>query len=548
MTVLFLMDSPEYLRFYDSAIEELLSRGHEIALAVNSGRAKKPVGLEGLQQYATRVRVLGVVPQHEGKWAGIATGLRATMDFVRFLHPRFAEARALRARIKRKVLPRAYHWLDTIPRLSPGLVRLFERALMALERAIPVCEPMVAWLRAEAPDVLFVSPLVAAASDQVDWVKAARVAGIRTAVGIASWDNLTNKGLLRIEPDAVLVWNEAQKREAHEYHYIPDAKIAITGAQLFDRWFDRRVTRDRATFCQRVGLPDQRPFLLFTGSSSFISESGAEVAFVRRWLAALRASGDPVLAGVNVLVRPHPYNFHRWADQPLAGEHGVAVFPGASYNPVDAAVRADFYDSLHHAAAVVGINTSAMIEAAIVGRPVLSMLAPEFAGTQEGTIHFHHLLPEHGGFLRIAATLDAHVTQLADRLRDPESSRAETARFVATFVRPHGVERPATPVFADAIERLGARPAPAPRPLPAWAPLLRPVALLLAAPVALTNTLARTATRQRLRRRADGAWRRTRKQVVRTGGLARSRVLRALQTAGKRWRRTVMRLRGAGAR
>ena len=548
MTVLLLMDSPEYLRFYDSAIEELAARGHSVALAVNSGRAKKPVGLDGLHQYADRVRVLGVVPQHEGRWAGVATGLRAAMDFVRFLHPRFAGATALRARIKRKVLPRAYHWLDAIPRLSPGLVRLCERALMALERAIPVCDRMVAWLRAEAPDVLLVSPLVAAASGQVDWIKAAQAAGVRTAVGIASWDNLTNKGLLRIEPDAVLVWNDAQKREAHEYHYIPDAKIAVTGAQLFDRWFDRTVTRDRAAFCQRVGLPGDGPFVLFTGSSSFISESGAEVAFVRRWIQALRASGDPVLAGVHVLVRPHPYNFHRWADEPLAGESGVTVFPRSGYNPVDAENRADFFDSLFHSAAVVGINTSAMIEAAIVGRPVLSMLAPEFAGTQEGTIHFHHLLPEQGGFLRIASTLDEHVAQLADRLRHPESSRAETARFVASFIRPHGVDRPATPLFADAIERLASCPAPVPRTEPAWALLLRPVALLLAAPVAIVNSLGSRVTRKRLRGRVDGAWRRTSKNVARAGGLARGRALRALHTTGKRWLRTVMRLRGAGAR
>ena len=42
----------------------------------------------------------------------------------------------------------------------------------------------------------------------------------------------------------------------------------------------------------------------------------------------------------------------------------------------------------------LGVNTSAMIEAAILGRPVLSVLAPEFAATQEGTVHFHYLLPE----------------------------------------------------------------------------------------------------------------------------------------------------------
>jgi hypothetical protein len=346
----------------------------------------------------------------------------------------------------------------------------------------------------------------------------------------------------------VLVWNEAQRREAHEYHYIPAGKIVVTGAQLFDRWFDRRVTRDRAAFCQHVGLAGDGPFVLFTGSSSFISESAAEVAFVRRWVEALRASGDPALANINVLMRPHPYNCHRWESDPLADVPGVTVFPRTGYSPVDADNRADFFDSLFHAAAVVGINTSAMIEAAIVGRPVLSLLASEFSGTQEGTIHFHHLLPEHGGFLRIAANLDEHVAQLGDRLRDPAASRAETERFVASFIRPHGVDRPATPVFADAVERLAARPAPAPRPAPLWAPLLRPVALALAAPVALVNTLGRSETRNRLRRRADGAWRRARKSVTRLAGLARGRVVRAAHTTGKRCRRTVMRLRGAGAR
>jgi len=43
MKVLFLMDSPEYLRFYDSAIEELARRGHEVAISVNNQRDKKPV-------------------------------------------------------------------------------------------------------------------------------------------------------------------------------------------------------------------------------------------------------------------------------------------------------------------------------------------------------------------------------------------------------------------------------------------------------------------------------------------------------------------------
>jgi hypothetical protein len=95
-----------------------------------------------------------------------------------------------------------------------------------------------------------------------------------------------------------------------------------------------------------------------------------------------------------------------------------------------------------------------MVEAAILRKPVLSLLTPEFAGTQEGTLHFHYLLPENGGFLRIANSLDAHVEQLREVLRDPAATRAQTTGFVERFLRPHGLERPATPILADAFEQL----------------------------------------------------------------------------------------------
>lgn len=522
MKVLFLMDSPEYLRFYDSAIEELARRGHEVAISVNNQRDKKPVGIEGLRSYADRVRVLGVVPESVGLWSQVAYRLRGTMDFVRFLHPTFRDAPALRARIKRKVLPRAYYWLDAIPRLSSGSVGRIERLLMAAERAIPVQTSIIEFLQAHAPDVLLVSPLVAAASDQVDWVKAARLCGIRTGVCIASWDNLTNKGLLRVEPDRVIVWNEAQRREAHEYHYLPIDHVAATGAQLFDKWFEKRPTRDREAFCRASGLPDSEPFVLFTGSSSFISESSAEVAFVRRWIAALRASRHPELREINVLVRPHPYNFHRWADDPVADLPRVTVYPRRPYNPVEQSSRDDFFDSLYYCAAVVGINTSAMIEAAIIGRPVCSMLTPEFANTQEGTIHFHHLLPENGGFLRIASTVEQHVDQLGACLRDPAATRAETERFVASFIRPHGCDRAATPIFADVVEQL-ATIQPQPPTAPPLAPVLRLLTLVAALPAFAVDQL-RPQALARLRKRISSVPRRATKR---------------LKKAAARWKRLI---------
>jgi hypothetical protein len=538
--ILFVMNSPEYLRFYDSAIEELASRGHRVAVAVKKEGGKKPVGLEGLQAYADRVSVLGVAPKHDGFWGETAHALRGLMDFLRYLHPTFAAAPALRARMKRKGCPRPYRWLDRIPTLSPPAVRTVEHMLMAADRAVPVSRPIAEFLRAEAPDVLLVSPLVEVASEQVDWIKAARTQGIRTAACIASWDNLTNKGLLRIEPDMVIVWNEAQKREAQEYHYIPAEKIAVTGAQLFDKWFVKTPSRDRDAFCARVGLPDARPFILFTGSSSFISQSDAEVAFVRRWIAALRASGEPALRDSNILVRPHPYNAHAWVSDPLAGVAGVSVFPRAGYNPIDPANRADFFDTLYHSAAVVGINTSAMIEAAIVGRPVCSILADEFAGTQEGTIHFHHLLPENGGCVRIASTLDEHVAQLGDRLANPAASRAETEHFLSHFIRPHGLATPATPIFADAVERLAAAPPRAAERARASRFIIRPLVALAAVPVVVAEWASRPDGLAVLRKRAQKMRYRAGKSMTRTKTITLDRARRAARVWGKRWEKAVM--------
>jgi hypothetical protein len=143
------------------------------------------------------------------------------------------------------------------------------------------------------------------------------------------------------------------------------------------------------------------------------------------------------------------------------------------------------------------------------------MLAPEFEKTQEGTIHFHHLLPEHGGFLRIASTLEQHVNQLGDCLRNPALTRAETERFVASFIRPHGRDRAATPVFADVVERLGTMPPQSSAASP-LAPLLRILTLLAALPAFAVDQLRPQAI-ARLRKRINSAPRRTTKRLKKAG-------------------------------
>ena len=518
MKILFAMASPEFLRFYDEAVRLLADRGHEVTLAVQRQREVRPVRLEEFAAERGRIRVAGFVPPRDDRWQPIARRLRGLGDFVRYLHPRFAAAPALRARMKRKGLHRAFHALDLIPTLGEGGTRAAHALVRACERAIPSSPVVEAFIREHGPDLVLVTPVVEAASEQADLVKSARALGVPVAACIASWDNLTNKGLIKGHPDAVVVWTDRQKAEAVEYHGMQPDAVIVTGAQPFDLWFERQPSTSRAEFCRTAGLPDDRPFLLYTCSSSFIAESNAEIAFVRRWIAAVRQ--DPVLAGLAIIVRPHPYNVHAWATADLSDLRAVAIWPGAAYNPMDEAERRGFFDSLYHSAAVVGINTSAMIEAAIVGRPVLSIHTPEFAATQEGTLHFHHLLPENGGFLRIASSLGDHVAQLREVVADPETARQQAERFVTSFIRPHGVARPATPILVRALEAVATR-RPAPEAPPAWAPALWPLMFGVGAYAYLWSLATDEKVRGRLRKRMVSAWR-GRRGAARAGRTARA--------------------------
>jgi hypothetical protein len=186
-----------------------------------------------------------VIPKRLDIWTPLARAARGTFDFVRYLQPRFADAPALRARMKRKVLPSWMGWLDRTQSLTERQLTLAYRWLTRVEDAIPVSARLTQFFNSHRPDVVIVSPLVDAASDQVDALRAARALGIPAVAAIASWDNLTNKGQLRVQPDMVTVWNEEQRREAATLHGIDPARVEVTGAQLFDRWFERRPSQSR---------------------------------------------------------------------------------------------------------------------------------------------------------------------------------------------------------------------------------------------------------------------------------------------------------------
>jgi hypothetical protein len=330
-----------------------------------------------------------------------------------------------------------------------------------MEQAMPSDPGHEAWLRRCRPDVVLVSPLIDLGSAQTDIIKSAAHLGIPTGMLLFSWDNLSTKGSLHVRPDHMFVWNELQRREAVQLHGYPLERTHAAGAPRVDEFFGLRAATDREAFCAPLGFDPRQPTLMYLGSSKFVITE-RELPFIAGWIRSIRASSDPRLRQCNILVRPHP-DVKTGDDEGPAqtvrwdGLEGKGVLTRPFDDPRAVVLRTHyrraqgFFEALTHSAAVVALNTSAALEAAIVGRPVFTILAGEAADGQASTLHFRYLLESEGGCVTLAATLDEHRAQLTAALDD--SGRPERLRaFATSFMRPAGWTVPAFRVLADAIE------------------------------------------------------------------------------------------------
>jgi hypothetical protein len=464
MKILFLVGATSRIRNFDHTILELADHGHVLLLA---GRLRK--GTFELPGSVRHERISGRVnpTRRSDDWNEFVDLLRGARDYIRYFDPRYAQA----TRLVRRAYDIAPTEFVLFCERHPWVKRhwkLAARALALCEDLIPADPDFEAFLRAEAPDLLLVTPLVTFESYQTDYVKAAHRLGIPVVFIPFSWDNLTNKGLMRVQPDRVIVWNDIQRREAIELHGCRPDAVVITGAARFDDFFARQPSVSRAEFLGGYGLDPARPMVLYLGSSQLTGPN--EMELIRRWADSFRGSDDPTIRECSILVRPHPALRTSWASVDMSDVGNIAISLEASRG-----ADQELFDSLCHAHAAVGLNTSAMLEAAIVGRPVHTLLIPGFDEGQVGTIHFHYLVEAYGGLATIARDFAEHHRQLAPILRQAPSSSSRSRAFAQQFLRPLGIDRPVAPILTAEIERAAAEILKHPRPDDtAWkAPLRR---------------------------------------------------------------------------
>jgi hypothetical protein len=449
--VLCVVRSTAHLTYVQSVLEELLRRRHRLTLLFDEAWSKKQhtALLDSFVEQWPDVGV-GWLRRREGRLRGALFASRELRSYGEY--------------VRRLGLDSKYtlRWRQYLPpwakRASRGDYRLRGRALVAvlrrpasdrafglLERFVPADGAVAAHLREIRPDVVLVTPANLRFDEEIEYVKAASAMGVPSAVLVLTWDNLTTKGRLHVKPSLLLAWNEAQAREAEQLHRVPRSRISIVGSPFFDKWLDHSAEPEpRAAFLGRLGVSPDHPVVLYLGSSKHIAPDEGWV--VQELARALRASPDRSLRQTTVLVRPHPFNHeaHESCDKP-----GVVVWPSAVSLPELAGDQRDFASAIAHATCAVGLNTSAMIDAVTLDKPVLTSLVDRYADTQRSAEHFRHLADS--GAIEVVSSFDELVERIARVVHGEDVSAPGRTRFVEQFLRPRGREISAARASVDEV-------------------------------------------------------------------------------------------------
>ncbi len=389
--LLVLLRSPFFLKNFIDLID-LLSFSFDVRVAFSTGKMEKeelPVFNELVSR--NNVNIVEIFTERKGFISDYLLGFATVLDCSRYYTDKYDNFGILRSRAEQKLKSLSYGYVlhqffMSLKRI--GLVEGFTRLLQCLFEFLPCDKLTSEWLSANF-DLVLVSPLTPIGSEQSSICLAAKSRGIKVIYGAYSWDNLTNKGLVRPKPDLSIVWNDIQRSELETLHYIPPRNIRIGGCPGYGRII-RSMEQDELSDLGVVNSSNPGiTKILWLGSSGFIARGNKEVQVFLELYNAIRKELKE--RPFQFVIRPHPQNNEIWLEIADARLENVDVYPLRGGIPTGSDSYKLFREQLGDADIVTGINTSAMIEALLIGKFVYTFSSIELEASQIETIHFNQL-------------------------------------------------------------------------------------------------------------------------------------------------------------
>ena len=317
----------------------------------------------------------------------------------------------------------------TIRANSKRLKRLIEKLLDTIIKSAYPSSEIVNIRLSEKPHICVICPLVGKSIIQKDLITACRLLGIKSIGAVHSWDNLTTKGVISEKTDELYVWNEFQREEAQKYHNMDKDRIQITGAYCYERWYDLLEKTNTIDHKRET----KNGYILYLGSSKFIAPN--EDKFFVKWFNEFKEYKE--FSHYRVVIRPHPQNYVIWEGIEDISER-IEVRPRGGENPIDRKRSNDYMETLDKASAIIGINTSAIVETAFVQHKVFSFEDQDRTDGDHKTIHINRLIDS--GQLVRSKSIKENLEDIRIYIQDEDMKNKKSFEFLEYFVRKKGIK------------------------------------------------------------------------------------------------------------
>lgn len=324
-----------------------------------------------------------------------------------------------------------FRGLGRAGRTFPALYDAFKKA----EPLMPVDPRWRALFDKWKPDAAITMPLFD--FGDIPILKWARRLGVPTCAIVTSWDNISTKGPIPIQPDALVVWNDDMKEEAERTHGYRADHVAVTGVPPFDHWADPPKT-SREDFMKRYGLDPSKKLIGYFGAGNRILPNEHEVLEHVIEANEAGAFGDRL----PIFVRLHPID-HRDAWDRFRNRPGIVVeLPRNSRRKDWDADRDDLdhlADTVRACDVSMNVGSTITIESCIADRPVINIgydgnLKLPFERSAARWYIQTHLkrIPECG--IPVAYSREQLIEMTKAYLDDPSKDREARARVRETLV------------------------------------------------------------------------------------------------------------------
>lgn len=386
---LFILRSPFFLKNFDDVLLDLQSKGIDVDILFSSRKFSEQESLliNSLREkgYEKEIRFHPIIGS---RWFNKMLNLMSILESIRYLNSKYDSAPMLRNRGLRKLSEFGLNFglllkskrLRNSDFLVSKLAKFCQNFYL-LKTPHFILETVASY------DTIVVSPLTPIGSEQVFYGSAALQLDKSFVYALYSWDNLTNKGFIKPLPNQILIWNKWHLDELNRFQNINQdncTDIRIVGSPGYEKWIKARQTKGR--YKKRVSR--LRIEILWLASSGFISKKNQDLEECLKLVSLLR----DLKVFFAIKVRVHPQHAALWKSLDTNSWPEIELIEANGEIPLGLEAETLFVEQVYNSDFIIGINTSAMVEALILGKKVIAVKSRATFNYQLGTIHFRQLL------------------------------------------------------------------------------------------------------------------------------------------------------------